>query len=385
MMRENVLETAAELSAIRPEEVGSPGAEMYQILREDGTLRSKVEPMVGPDEVKRLYEFMILIRTLDTRMLILQRQGRIGFYMTGMGEEAAILGSAYALEPTDWIMPCYREYSAAILRGYSVEDFICQLLGNARDNTKGRQMPIHIAIKALNYGSVSSPIGTQITQGVGLAWAAKLRGDPVVSLSYFGDGATSSAEFHVAANFAGVFKAPTILLCRNNGWAISTPSSSQSAVEVYAQKAVAYGIEGVRVDGNDLFAVIEVTRRAAERARAGLGATLIEAVTYRRGAHSSSDDPSVYRDDAEAKKWDDKDPVLRIRRYLERRKLWSDAEQQGAELQAVATVQAALEAAERVPPPPVSTLFEDVFAEKPWHLREQEAELMAYLASKRRV
>lgn len=385
MMQTNVLESAAELSTVRPEEVGGPGAEMYQVLREDGTLVSKVEPRISPEEVKRIYELMILIRTLDARMLILQRQGRIGFYMTGQGEEAAILGGAYALEPTDWVLPCYREYSVAIMRGYSVEDFICQLLGNARDNTKGRQMPIHIAIKELHYGSVSSPIGTQITQAVGMAWAAKLRGDPVISLSYFGDGATSSAEFHVAANFAGVFKVPTILFCRNNGWAISTPSSVQSAVEVYAQKAVAYGIEGVRVDGNDLFAVIEVTRRAAERARQGLGPTLIEAVTYRRGAHSSSDDPSVYRDDAEAKKWDDKDPVLRIRRYLERKKLWSDSEQQRSEAEALGTVQRALEAAERVPPPAVGTLFEDVFAEKPWHLREQEAELMEYLASKRRT
>jgi 2-oxoisovalerate dehydrogenase E1 component alpha subunit len=383
-MREEIIEGAAQDSLVRSDDVGTPGSETYQILREDGTLRWKVEPPVAPDEVKRLYRLMLLVRALDARMMILQRQGRIGFYMTGHGEEAAILGSAYALEPTDWILPCYREYHAALLRGYSIKDFICQLLGNALDNTKGRQMPIHIAVRDLYFGSVSSPVGTQIPQAVGMAWAAKLRGEPNVAIAYFGDGATSAADFHVGANFAGVFKAPCILFCRNNGWAISTPSTVQSAVQVFAQKAVAYGIDGVRVDGNDLFAVVEVTRRAAERARRGEGATLIEAVTYRRGAHSSSDDPSVYRKEEEARAWDEKDPLLRIRRFLERKKLWSDDDQRAAEAEAQATVQNALHEAEAIPPPPVPTLFDDVFAEVPWHLREQREELLAYLASKRR-
>src|SRR5262249_51634346 len=158
----------------------------------------------------------------------------------------------------------------------------------------------------------------------------RLRGDPVVALAYFGDGATSQGDFHVACNFAGVYKANAILFCRNNGWAISTPASVQTAAETFAQKAVAYGIEGVRVDGNELLAVIEVTRRAAERARSGQGATLIEAVTYRRGAHSSSDDPSVYRDEAEPRTWEEKDPMTRLRRYLERKKLWSERDEERA-------------------------------------------------------
>ena len=383
-MREDVIEAVAESAQLRAEDVGGAGAEMYQVLLPDGTLCSKVEPRVTPEEVLHLYRLMVQIRALDDRMMKLQRQGRIGFYMTGHGEEAAILGSAYALEPTDWILPCYREYHAALLRGYSLTDFICQLLGNARDITKGRQMPIHIAIKDLYFGSVSSPIGTQIPQAVGMAWAAKLRGEKTVAISYFGDGATSSSEFHVGANFAGVFKAPCILFCRNNGWAISTPTSVQSAVQVFAQKALAYGIDGVRVDGNDLLAVIDVTRRAAERARAGLGATFIEAVTYRRGAHSSSDDPSAYRQDDEAKAWDERDPLLRLRRYLERKKLWSQDAQAEAEAESVLNVQNALQEAEAIPPPPVPSIFEDVFADVPWHLQEQRDELLAYLATKPR-
>jgi 2-oxoisovalerate dehydrogenase E1 component alpha subunit len=380
-MRENVLETTAELGRIRRDEAIP---DMVQILREDGTLRSKVEPKIALEDVKRLYALMVRCRVLDQRMMNLQRQGRIGFYMTATGEESAILGSAYALEPGDWIFPCYREYAAALLRGWPLKEFICQLLGNAQDLTKGRQMPIHIAIRSIQFASVSSPVGTQIPQAVGMAWAARLRGDPVVSLVYFGDGATSHGDFHVGANFAGVYKVPCILFCRNNGWAISTPSSIQTASETFAQKAVAYGIEGVRVDGNDLLAVIEVTRRAAERARRGQGATLIEAVTYRRGAHSSSDDPSVYRDEAEPRAWEARDPMVRLRRYLERKKSWSDAEQKRAEAEAQAEVQRALEEAEAVPPPPPSSMFEDVFADLPWHLREQREELLATLEAKGR-
>jgi 2-oxoisovalerate dehydrogenase E1 component alpha subunit len=381
IMAENAIETAAELGRIRKDDLVP---DLVQVLREDGTLRSRVEPKIPPADLKRLYGLMVLCRQLDHRMMNLQRQGRIGFYMTATGEEAAIVGSVYALEPTDWILPCYREYAAALYRGYPLRDFICQLLGNAEDITKGRQMPIHIAVRALNFGSVSSPVGTQIPQAMGIAWAAKLRGDPTVALAYFGDGATSQGDFHVAANFAGVYKAPVIFLCRNNGWAISTPASVQTAAETFAQKAVAYGIEGVRVDGNDLLAVYEVTKRAAERARAGLGATLIEAVTYRRGAHSSSDDPSVYRDEAEPRAWEEKDPMVRLRRYLERKKLWSDRDEERALQEAQREVHKALEEAEAIPPPPPASLFDDVFADLPPHLVEQRQELLDAIKSKGR-
>jgi 2-oxoisovalerate dehydrogenase E1 component alpha subunit len=379
-MREDAIQ-AAELARVRKDDLVP---DLVQVLREDGTLRSKVEPRIPPEDLRRLYGAMVLCRMLEARMMKLQRQGRIGFFMTATGEEAAILGSAHALEKTDWILPCYREYAAALYRGYPLKDFLCELLGNAADNTKGRQMPIHIAVRDVYFGSVSSPVGTQIPQAMGMAWAAKMRGDATVCLAYFGDGATSQGDFHVACNFAGVYKVPALFFCRNNGWAISTPTAVQTASETLAQKAVAYGIEGVRVDGNDLLAVVEVTRRAAERARRGLGATLIEAVTYRRGAHSSSDDPSVYRDEAEPRAWEAKDPMARLRTYLERKKLWSEKDEKRTEREAQADVQRALEEAEAIPPPRPHTLFEDVFADLPWHLREQRDELLSYLDSKGR-
>jgi 2-oxoisovalerate dehydrogenase E1 component alpha subunit len=379
-MPEGAVRNLVELARQEAPDAAAP----IQLLREDGTLRPEAQAPLSIEETRRVYRFLVLLRQLDQRMMNLQRQGRIGFYMTATGEEAAILGSGLALEPSDWIFPCYREHALLLWRGMSLEIFISQLMGNSGDPTKGRQMPIHLASRELRYASVSSPIATQIPQAVGAAWAARIKGEPTVAIAYFGDGATSHGDFHVGANFAGVFRAPVILFCRNNGWAISTPSSVQTAAETFAQKAVAYGIEGVRVDGNDLFAVVEVTRRAAERARAGGGATLIEAVTYRRGAHSSSDDPSVYRDDAEARAWDARDPLARLRRYLERQGQWSEAEQKRAEEEANAEVGRALQAAEAHPPPPPSSLFDDVFAEVPRHLVEQRAELLSYLESKGR-
>ncbi len=209
----------------------------------------------------------------------------------------------------DWLYPAYREIGAALYRGYPLNTFMCQLFGNADDPVKGRQMPVHHSVRRLNFVSVSSPVGSQIPHAVGTAWAAKLQKTDDVALAFFGDGATSTPTFHVSATFAALYKVPAILFCRNNGWAISVPSSMQSATPSFAQKAIAYGMQGVLVDGNDLLAVIHVVAEAAARARRGEGPTLIEARTYRRGAHSTSDDPSVYRDPAEPKAWERRDPA----------------------------------------------------------------------------
>ena len=276
--------------------------ELMQVLSNEGIVDQKTEPSIPKEDLLRLYRIMLLNRQLDERMMKLQRQGRIGFYLQSMGEEATTVGTAYVLKPQDWIFPCYREPGAAFIRGFSVKDFVCQLIGNAGDPVKGRQMPNHYAFKAGNYTSISSPVGTQIPQAVGAAWAAKIKKDPVVVLVYFGEGATSEGDFHVGMNFAGVFKTPCILVCRNNGYAISVPRSRQTASESIAVKAKAYGFPGVRVDGNDILAVIKATQDAANRARSGEGPTLIEAVTYRQGAHSSSDDPRAYRPDDEHEK-----------------------------------------------------------------------------------
>lgn len=353
--------------------------EMLHVMSPEGAVDAKEEQLVPVEDLLSLYRLMVLNRQLDDRMMKLQRQGRIGFYLQSMGEEATHIGSAYALQPHDWVFPCYREPGAAFLRGLPLVKFICQLMGNAGDMVKGRQMPNHYCYKPGNYTSVSSPVGTQITQAVGAAWAAKIKKDPVVALVFFGEGATSQGDFHVGMNFAGVFKAPAILLCRNNGYAISTSSSRQTASESIAIKAKAYGLPGIRVDGNDIFAVIKATREAADRARAGEGATLIEAVTYRQGAHSSSDDPRAYRPEDEVEENLRRDPIVRLRRYLESRKLWDAAREETMQNEVKNEILNAVAEAEKFGPPPVDSMFDDVFAELTPQLAEQKAFLLDYL------
>src|SRR5262249_11069558 len=247
----------------------------------------------------RLYEAMLRIRLLDQRMLMLQRQGRIGFYGTATGEEAAIVGSAYALRPEDWIFPALRQGGAALMGGDPLVEYVAQCMGNVLDGTKGRQMPSHYAYRPANFVSWSSCIATQIPHAVGAAWAMKLKGDKSIAIAYMGDGATSEGDFHVAMNFAGVFKTPVLFFCQNNQWSISVSLRQQTASESIAVKAEAYGFSGTQVDGNDVVAVYNATRDAVDSIRAGKGPHLVEAVTYRMGAHSSSDDPRLYRDDAE--------------------------------------------------------------------------------------
>ncbi|PWT90432.1 MAG: 3-methyl-2-oxobutanoate dehydrogenase, partial [Acidobacteria bacterium] len=205
--------------------------ELLQVISEEGTVNREDDPEIPVQDLHKLYRLMMLNRQLDDRMMKLQRQGRIGFYLQSMGEEATHIGSAYVMEPQDWIIPCYREPGAAFLRGFPLVKFVCQLIGNSGDLIKGRQMPNHYAYRPGNYASVSSPVGTQIPQAVGVSWAAKIRKDPVAVLVYFGEGATSQGDFHVGMNFAGVFKTPTILFCRNNGYAISVPRERQTASE----------------------------------------------------------------------------------------------------------------------------------------------------------
>jgi 2-oxoisovalerate dehydrogenase E1 component alpha subunit len=356
-----------------------PGAEEpFSILAEDGTVHPSVDAPEIPDEVAlKLYHGMLQVRLVDDRMMKLQRQGRLGFYMLSMGEEATHFGGVYPLRVSDWVFPSYREPGVLFWRGYTIKDYTNQLHGNAEDPVKGRQMPVHHSANWLNVVSISSPVGTQIPQAVGMAMGARIQKKDDVALVYFGEGATSTGQFHVAMNFAGVFKAPCIFFCRNNGWAISTPGNRQTASKSIAVKALAYGMPGVRVDGNDLLAVIAVMQDAVERARRGEGPTLIEAVTYRRGGHSSSDDPSVYRDPAEPKEWEAKDPLERWRRHLERRGLWTQALHDQYQQEITEELMAAIKHAAEVGNPPVESMFEDVFEEIPPHLVEQRAELLA--------
>lgn len=359
----------------RPAESPDPSP-IISVLRSDGTLDPAHDPGLSSADVVSLYRSLVETRTLDERFVALQRQGRIGFHVGSLGEEAAILGSAWAMRKQDWLFPCYREFGAALLRGLPFQKLVDNMFGNTNDTVKGRQMPCHYTCRAVGWASISSPVGTQITHAVGLAWAAKIKKEDVASLVYFGDGATSSSDFHSGLNFAGVFKLPVVFLCRNNGWAISVPVERQTATRTFAEKAVAYGIEGVRVDGNDIFAVVSATQRAIERGMRGEGPTLIEAITYRMGGHSTSDDPNRYRESEALEAWAARDPIERLRTWLGDQGLWSDDEEKRLGQEIDQKFREAVAIAERTAPPSLESMFDDVYQTVPWHLAEQRAEVV---------
>jgi 2-oxoisovalerate dehydrogenase E1 component alpha subunit len=350
-------------------------SEMLRVIVEDDVPSKRKGPApstsLPKEDLIRLYRTMVRTRTLDERAIQLQRQGRIGFYVPSTGQEAAHIGAAFALGPEDWVFPSYRDPGVALLRGASIAELLHQCYANAKDNTLGRQMPVHYSFRKANFVSISSPIATQVVQAAGAAMAMKIRKEPRVALTYFGDGATSANDFHTGLNFAGVFAAPCVFVCENNGWAISVPIEGQTASATIASKAEAYGMPGVRVDGNDVLAVHSAAREAVARARAGKGPTLIEAVTFRMGPHSSSDDPTRYRDPALCEAWRKKDPIDRFRRFLERRGAGVAAELESIRAECVAELDAAIAEAEKVGPPAVSTLFDDVFAARTPQLEEQ--------------
>jgi pyruvate dehydrogenase E1 component alpha subunit len=340
---------------------------------------SKSGPSESPDAfpAARLldaYRTMVLARALDERCLSLQRQGRIGFYAPHSGQEAALVGSAYALEPDDWVFPAYRELSVALVRGVPLQSIVDQLYGNSRDLVKGRQMPNHFAFRDQHYVSASSPIGTQITQAVGAAMAAQRQKSPIVTITYFGDGATSSNDFHAGLNFAGVFRAPTIFFCQNNQWAISLPRDRQTRSATLAEKADAYGFPGVVVDGNDLAAVYRAVRAARGRAVAGEGPTLIEAQVYRLGPHSTSDDPKRYRPDDQVEAAKKLDPIHRLKSQLVAAGQLDDGADTKLWEAARAEISAAITSAEAVPPVEPGSLFDDVYATLSLRLEEERRE-----------
>jgi pyruvate dehydrogenase E1 component alpha subunit len=351
--------------------VGEP----YSVIEQNGQASNGALRDLSDETLRQMYAEMVLVRGFDTRAMGMHRQGRIGFCVTATGEEAAILGSAWALDREDWVFTAYRELGVALHRGVPPSELYCQLFGNSGDLLKGRQMPNHYGSAAVRYTVCSSPVGTQIPQAVGAAYASRYRGERNATLVYFGDGATSTGDFHAAMTFAGVWRLPVIFFCRNNGWAISLPLERQTASATLAQKAHAYGFEGVRVDGNDLLAVYEVTRSALEKARAGGGPTMIEALTFRMGPHSSADDPTRYRSEEVCADWRTRDPIDRFRCFLTARGLWSDADEKRLREETEERLGAAIREAESLPPPDLDSLFEDVYAEVPWHLREQREEL----------
>ena len=341
-----------------------------QVLRPDGTLSAE-PPQVPDADLLAILRHMVKMRVLDQRMLSLQRQGRIGFYGTATGQEAAVTGTAYALRETDWVFPALREMGVSLWRGTTVKEMVCQLIGNSGDVLLGRQMPCHFSDRKVRTVAWSSVIGTQLVHAMGAAWGAQIKKSDDVMIGFLGDGATSSADFHAAANFAGVLKLPVVFVCVNNQWAISVPLSRQTASESIAIKAVAYGFPGERVDGNDVLAVIAAVRRALERARTGGGPTLVECLTFRMGGHSSSDDPTRYRDAGLVSEWEQKDPVARLRAYLTSRGVFEPALEERWTEEIQGEISAAVQEAEALGPPAIETLFTDVYAAVPRHLEEQ--------------
>ncbi len=322
------------------------------------------------------YRWMVLARVMDERCLSLQRQGRIGFYAPLSGQEAAQVGAAFAMQPEDWIFPAYREVAVALVRGVPLRSVFDQLVGNASDRSKGRQMPNHFAFSEIRFVSASSPIGTQITQAVGASMAIQRRKDRIATIAFFGDGATSSNDFHAGLNFAGVFRTPTIFFCQNNQWAISLPRERQTRSATLAEKAAAYGFPGVVVDGNDVAAVYRTVREARERALAGDGPTLIEAQVYRFGPHSTSDDPRRYREDSQVQAARQRDPIALLKATLVQDRVLDEAADSKIWEEARAEVAEALAGAEKEPLPDVASVFEDVFAALTPRLEEQRDEAL---------
>jgi pyruvate dehydrogenase E1 component alpha subunit len=327
-----------------------------------------------------LYEQMVVARELDDRLVALQREGRIISHSSAAGEEAAIVGAAAALRDEDWVFLAGREMAAALWRGMPLAACAHHLFGTARSAGKGRNVHGSPFWKPTRVASVSPLSGTHIPHAVGVAWAARVRREDVAALVFFGEGATSSGDFHTGLNFAGVTKAPVLAVCRNNGWATSTPSSRQTASDGFAVKALAYGMRGVRVDGGDVTAVLGVVREARARASNGEGGTLIEAVTTPRSAVDAEGTPAVdasvsHAADAAHVMRTRSDPIARMRRHLESRGLTSAESDERLAAEVRADVERALAEASNGALPTSGAWFDDVYASPPWHLREQRAEL----------
>lgn len=332
-------------------------------------------PIQIPDDILiKGYQTMMITRMVDERMITLQRQGAISFAMSSLGEEACAVASAAALRPEDWMYPQYREAGVIFWRGFTIEQYVHHMFGDSKDLILGRQMPNHFGSRAHNVVHVSSPIGTKIPHTAGCAYAMKLQKESAVAICYFGEGATSEGDFHVGLNFAAVRKAPAIFFCRNNGYAISTPCSRQFASDGIAPKGIGYGMKAVRVDGNDFFAVYDAVAEARRYCLEGNGPVLIEAMTYRMGAHSTSDDPSLYRSEEEVAKWKGRCPVLRLRLYLEKKGLWDSQKEEKFIEKVAGEINDAIATAKKTEMPPIESLVENVYFAVTPELKQEFAE-----------
>jgi pyruvate dehydrogenase E1 component alpha subunit len=343
------------------------------ILDENGNVDKELDPDLPDELLLKLHRAILSGRRFDERMLNLQRQGRIGTFPPIKGQEASQLGAIAALEDSDWMVPAFRETLAEIWRGRPMEDIILYF-GGYEEGSRVQE--------GRNDLPVAVPVASQTLHAAGIGMAIKYRQDPHVVITFFGDGATSEGDFHEALNFAGVFQAPIIFFCQNNQWAISVPRSKQTRSETLAQKAIAYAIPSIQVDGNDVLAVHVATKEAVERARNGEGPSFIESVTYRMSLHTTADDPKKYRTEEEEKKWQKKDPIPRFQTYLKAKGLLSDASLEKLEAEIEEELQKMLERVEQQKQEwgKPETMFDYNFAELPPTLARQKQEMMHNLS-----
>ncbi|KAI9113304.1 hypothetical protein K1719_015829 [Acacia pycnantha] len=349
----------------------------YRVLDDDGVpMPYSNYVQVSKEMAVKMYSDMVTLQTMDNVFYEVQRQGRISFYLTSMGEEAVNIASAAALSADDVILPQYREPGVLLWRGFTLQEFANQLMGNEADFGKGKQMPIHYGSNKHNYITISSPIATQLPQAAGVAYALKMEGGKTCAVTYFGDGGSSEGDFHAAMNFAAVMEAPVIFICRNNGWAISTPIEEQFRSDGVVVKGRAYGIRSIRVDGNDALAVYSAVRTAREMAVNENRPVLIEALTYRAGHHSTSDDSTKYRSIDEIEYWKKaRNPVNRFKKWVESNGWWGDEDELKLRQSVKKELLQAIQVAEKARKPAMGELFKDVYDQVPSNLEVQERQL----------
>jgi len=346
--------------------------ERLEILDTEGRVDGDMMPGLDPSQIRKIYRDMVLMRTFDGKALNLQRQGRMGTWPPIKGQEAVQAGVALAMGDKDWLIPAFREHGIMVLRGVPLHLVYAYWAGDERGSCYPEEVRVF---------PVAVPVASQWQHGAGVGLSLKLRGEDAVAVTLGGDGSTSEGDFHEAVNCAGVFDAKTVFVIQNNQWAISVPLHKQTAAETLAQKAHAYGVPGIQVDGNDVFAVYVAAHEAIERARSGGGPSLIEAVTYRLGDHTTADDASRYRGDEELKMWEGRDPILRLRRYLELQGLWDDDQETVLVEEATAWVEAQVKLLEEMPPQEPEAIFNFMYNEMPPHVAEQMAALTEELKS----
>ena len=337
------------------------------ILNETGRCDEKNKPVLTNKQIKEMYEWMVITRAFDNKALKMQRQGRIGTYAPMMGQEACQIGSAMAMQPDDWVFPAFRENGVYMMKGMPADKLFMYWAGDER----GMQIP-----KGVNMMPISITVGAHMVHAVGAGMAfniQKKKGSAVIT--YFGDGATSEGDFHEAMNFAGVSKAPVVFICQNNQWAISIPVEEQTAAKTLAQKAIAYGFEGLKVDGNDVFAVYKATKEALAKARRGGGPTLIECLTYRVADHTTSDDALKYRKQSEVNKWKKKDPIIRLKKYMIKKKMFTDRYEKEVRRKAEKIIDDAVVKAESIKPIKPEEIFNYTYEKLTPDLKEQQEKI----------